>query len=638
MSRPEVHITPADEAAAIARLVAARLDRLEGAPDDKVAEAEERLASWPGGARLATLLTLFRCSEADRALLLTCLAPQLNPRLIPRYQAISGRPWPTEWLAGLLFGQEGAPLLASASAVTLWRLVTERVEQAGEPAALTADPAIRGWIAGSFGIEPDLLGMLRPIEPQPPLSGWPVEEVTRRVRSALARGEHAVMLIDGLEGSGRASFAATVARSLGQRCLVADPAAHDRTWSRTDTLRIHRFALVIGAAVVWRRRPPDGALWPAGLWPPQLQALALEPGESPPEPGLLAPFHVSLPAMTAEERAAMLAARAPGSAGWSRETRAALARRRALTPAALVRLGRIAPETDAEALEAANRSHASVMGDLAQRVDGALDWDDLILPARLKDDLKDLAFEAQVRAQTWTDPEVRRLFAREAGLVGLFQGPPGTGKTMAAQVIARALGLDLYRVDCSTVISKYIGETSKNMSAIFARARRIDAVLFFDEADALFSRRTEVRDSHDRHANTDTSYLLQLIEGQFEGTAILATNRMGDIDPAFVRRIRYIFEFPRPTADDRAEIWRRSAGALMPEQVHQLAPLWAILGECLEITGAQIKTTLLSAHFAAKRRAAPLGALDLLRAAEREFGKEGRTLGSREKERIRAHA
>jgi len=279
-----------------------------------------------------------------------------------------------------------------------------------------------------------------------------------------------------------------------------------------------------------------------------------------------------------------------------------------------------------------------VMGSLAERMTGELGWDDLILPDALSGDLRDLAFEARTRRHAWAAPDMARLFARERGLVGLFHGTPGTGKTMAAQVVAREMGVDLYRIDCGAVISKYIGETSKNMGAIFARARQIDAVLFFDEADALFSRRTDVKDSNDRHANADTTHLLQLIEGQFEGTALLATNRKSDMDAAFLRRIRYSFEFPRPSVEARVEIWQRAATALSQERAAVLAGLWPILGASLEITGAQIKTTLLSAFFAAERQGVPLDPAGILRAAERELMKEGRALGARERERIRAYA
>lgn len=634
MTRLQGHIAEAGEAGLIAALVAARLDRLEGGSDEAVAAADSALAALPGGARLTKLLALFGGTDTDRAVLLTCLAPQIDPRLIARYHAVAGRGWATEWLAGLLFGAQGAALLDRAPALRRWHLVQERQEHTGEPPALVADPAIRGWIAGQPGVGSELAGVLAPIEPQPPLTGWPVGETTQRIRAARGQGERAVIIVEGMAGAGRATFAACVAQLLGQRALSVEPSAHEGRWGREQSLRVQRFALVAGVVPVWRARPPDGALWPAGLWPAPVQAVLLEPGETLPEPGRLAPLHIDLPVMTTQERGAMLAARVPAAAHWTAPVRQALANRRALTPAALQRISRLNPQSETEALDAANRAHAGVMGDLAQRVRCALDWDDLVLPDKLKEALHDLAFEARSRAATWADPQIRKLFAHEAGLVSLFHGPPGTGKTMAAQVVAQDLGLDLYRIDCSTVISKYIGETAKNMRAIFARARRIDAVLFFDEAEALFSRRTEVRDSHDRHANADTSYLLQLIEGEFEGIAVLASNRMADMDPAFLRRIRYLFEFPRPTAPERTQIWQL-AGSVLADNCTEL---WPVLGEVLDMTGAQIKTTLLAAHFSALRRAGALGPLDVLRAVEREFGKEGRTLGQRERERIRAHA
>ncbi len=636
------------EVSAVVNLVAARLnqailltrasDKPGRAPEivDAVSRAESRLASLAGG-RLTKLLALFGCQAGDRAILLTCLAPLLEPGLLARYAEIQGRPWATETLAALLFGLGREPILSPSSAVRAWRLVTEERRDAGEPPALEADPALRQWMSGGLAIEPELQGALTLVEPQAALQGWPVEATAERVKDAVARGERAVIAVEGLKGAGRATFAAQVAEQLGQRCFSLDPAAIGTPWDQEATIRAHRFALVAGAVLAWRTGEV-AHLWPRGAWPPPVQALILESGETPPALDRFAVYHTALPVMDREERSAMIARLAPASTDWSEATRTALAERRALTPGEIRRLGRIAPGEDSEALSVANQSHAAVMGELAQRVVSEIGWDDLVLPEKMKSHLADLAFECRARSEVWSDPKIRRLFGRERGLVALFQGPPGTGKTMSAQVIANDLGLDLYRIDCATVTSKYIGETAKNLRRIFARARKIDAVLFFDEADALFARRTEVKDSHDRHANADTSYLLQLIEGEFDGFAILATNRMNDMDPAFMRRIRYVFDFPRPTPQQRGEIWRRSASVLLPaDATLEMEGLWPVLADCLDITGAQIKTTLLSAHFAARRRAETLGPDDILRAAEREFAKEGHTIGQREKQRIASY-
>lgn len=643
MTAPLKMTAPTSEAEAIVALITARLDRLSREADQKAAtqaifEADGRYRSLPQGGALTGLLALFGATEADRAVLLTCLAAEFDPRLLARYNDLTGRAWATEWLASILFAQPGQMLLSGNSVLLRWRLVTQRSESPGEPPALAPDPAIRAWLSAHYEIPLGLSQKARFVEILPPLSNWPVAETTAKLRRAFERDLPALMSVAGLDGAGRAGFAAKVAEGFGLHTIAVDPAAGGTPWTSEDTLVIQRLALVAKAALVWRAPPPAGSLAPPDRQPPLLQVVTLGPGQTIPQPAGLAPFHVSLSPMPPAERARMIAAEVPTAPSWREETRTLLSTREALTPGAIARLAHAAPETDAEAIEVTNAAQAAVMGTLADRMTGDLTWDDLILPAPLAGDLRDFAYEARTRRATWDAPEIARLFARERGLVALFHGAPGTGKTMAAQVVAHDMGVDLYRIDCSAVISKYIGETSKNLAAIFARAGQIDAVLFFDEADALFSRRTDVKDSNDRHANTDTAYLLQVIEGQFEGTALLATNRKADIDAAFLRRIRYSFEFPRPASEARTAIWRRASAALMPERAEALVALWPVLGNALELTGAQIKTTLLSAHFAAARQGEALAPAHILRAAERELMKEGRTIGARDRERINAHA
>src|SRR5207302_6741953 len=172
---------------------------------------------------------------------------------------------------------------------------------------------------------------------------------------------------------------------------------------------------------------------------------------------------------------------------------------------------------------------------------------------------------ARVRHQTRVlhDWAYGRKHARRAGVVALFAGPPGTGKTMAAEIVAGALGLELYRIDLSAVVSKYIGETEKNLERIFRAADQGDAVLLFDEADALFGKRSEVRDARDRYANVEVAYLLQRLE-TYEGLAVLTTNLRGNIDEAFVRRLDCVLEFPLPEEAERLQIWRRALPAEAP--------------------------------------------------------------------------
>jgi SpoVK/Ycf46/Vps4 family AAA+-type ATPase len=202
---------------------------------------------------------------------------------------------------------------------------------------------------------------------------------------------------------------------------------------------------------------------------------------------------------------------------------------------------------------------------------------------------------------------------------------------MAAQVLAAHLGLDLFRISLAAVVSKYVGETSQNLQRVLARAEHMDAVLLFDEADALFGKRTEIRDAHDRFANTDTNHLLQAIEA-YRGVALLASNKKANIDGAFLRRIRYVLEFPKPDAQQRRALWQR----LVRELCGDVRPSdlgLDVLAEAIELTGAQIKHAVLTAAFAARRDETPVTRAHILHGIERELLKEGRALTARERER-----
>ena len=193
---------------------------------------------------------------------------------------------------------------------------------------------------------------------------------------------------------------------------------------------------------------------------------------------------------------------------------------------------------------------------------------------------------------------------------------------MAAQVIARSLGLDLYRVDLAGVVNKYIGETEKRLREVFDACEHAGALLFFDEADALFGARMQVKDAHDRFANIETNYLLQRIES-FDGVAILATNRRNDIDQAFVRRLRFVIEFMAPRADERLTLWRRALPSHAPGGEPLLDDIdWRLLADRLEMTGAEIKNTVLAAAFLARAEGERIGMRHLLGAAQRELAKQ----------------
>ncbi len=254
------------------------------------------------------------------------------------------------------------------------------------------------------------------------------------------------------------------------------------------------------------------------------------------------------------------------------------------------------------------------------------EWDDLVVPSEIADQL--CAFESQVRLR-WTVYEqwgFARLTHLGQGISALFGGPSGTGKTMAAQVLALRLGLDLLRVDLAGVVNKYIGETEKKLREVFDACEDSGALLFFDEADALFGNRTQVKDAHDRFANIEIDYLLQRIE-RFDGVAILATNRRQDLDPAFVRRLRFVIEFLPPRPEERLALWCRALPAHAPngEQIRDDID-WHFLSERLVMTGAEIKAIALGAAFIACDQGTRIGMRQILTAAQREMAKQGQRI------------
>lgn len=273
-------------------------------------------------------------------------------------------------------------------------------------------------------------------------------------------------------------------------------------------------------------------------------------------------------------------------------------------------------------------------GKMAQLLECPYKREDLIIPKLLKNTLNDFISEALNRNSSLEKDNTDKLISQGRGLIAIFSGESGTGKTMAAQVIAAELGLDLYRIDLSSVVSKYVGETSQNLERIFSGIENMDVVLLFDEADALFGKRTEVRNAHDRFANTDTNYLLQSIEN-YQGIVLLSTNKKENIDTAFIRHLRYVLEFPKPDAKERKRIWNRIIGVLESEkQISNLKKHINNLANHVELTGAQIKYSILSAKSIAKKEKKKLTLTHLMHGINLEIGKEGRTLSEHERKRL----
>jgi SpoVK/Ycf46/Vps4 family AAA+-type ATPase len=263
---------------------------------------------------------------------------------------------------------------------------------------------------------------------------------------------------------------------------------------------------------------------------------------------------------------------------------------------------------------------------LARKIAPFYTWDDIVLPDDTMAQLREVCQRVRHRHRVLAEWGFDRKLSQGKGVNALFAGPSGTGKTMAAEIVANELGLDLYKIDLSGVVSKYIGETEKNLDHIFTAAEHANAILFFDEADALFGKRSEVRDSHDRYANIEISYLLQKME-QYEGLAILATNLRGNLDEAFVRRLAFTVHFPFPDEASRRRIWQGIWPAATP-RAHDVD--FNMLASQFKLSGGNIKNIALASAFLAAEDGGLVTMAHLIQATRREFQKMGKVMSESE--------
>jgi hypothetical protein len=268
----------------------------------------------------------------------------------------------------------------------------------------------------------------------------------------------------------------------------------------------------------------------------------------------------------------------------------------------------------------ARRASTTRLAELASRLDSPFGWGDLVIAERQLDVLHSISAYLRHRDLVLSEWGYEKTVARTQGIKVLFAGESGTGKTMAGQVLARDLGLDLFRLDLATVVSKYIGETEKNLDRVFGAAEGSNAILFFDEADALFGKRSEVRDAHDRYANIEVAYLLQKMEG-YPGAVILATNFRQNMDDAFLRRLDVVVDFPFPEPEDREKIWK----LVLPAPAPKNADIdLNFLAERFKLSGGGIRNCSLSAAFMAADAGTSIGMEHLIRAVALEYNKLGR--------------
>jgi SpoVK/Ycf46/Vps4 family AAA+-type ATPase len=300
-----------------------------------------------------------------------------------------------------------------------------------------------------------------------------------------------------------------------------------------------------------------------------------------------------------------------------RPEQVARAARTAVVQAGLAADGRV---TAAHLRYGARAENGTALDRLARRVDPAVGWDDLVLPDGVLLALREVALRARHRERVLGDWRMRPGGGRGQGVAALFAGDSGTGKTMSAEVVAHDLGLDLYVVDLATVVDKYVGETEKNLERIFTAAAGVNGVLLFDEADAVFGKRSEVRDAHDRYANVESAYLLQRME-TFDGLVILATNLRANIDEAFTRRLDVVVDFPLPDVPHRRALWDACLGRAMRRADGIDLDFCAL---AFELAGGAIRSAAVTAAYLAAEDEGDLTMRHVVNAVQREYRKLGR--------------
>ena len=509
--------------------------------------------------------------------------------------------------------QLGFRRLAPVAPLRHWRLVTVEPRVASLLAPLAVDERVARALAGEDDPDTRLLPLriALPPSPCPPRQLAAAETLAEMMRTS--RRPVAVLL--GPPRCGCAAVATAAAAQLGLRVVGLSPSGlPEQGPAQLEVLALlAREAALRGEALLLEAAKPETRAVAIallhGLEAP-LFVLSTEPLPEAAGLPVLRPPPLQLADRAALWRQALGAGAERLGAACER-----LADQYPLAPSAIAAIA-AATQADETALWAACREAAGDgMGLLAERTAPRFGWDDIVLPAAVQEDLRAIAAQVRDRALVYGRGGFARRMPGGLGVAALFAGPSGTGKTLAAEVVAGELGLDLCRIDLSGVVSKYIGETERNLRAVFDAAECGGVALFFDEADALFGQRSEVRDSHDRYANLEVSYLLQRME-RFSGLAILATNMKAHLDAAFLRRLRHVVDFPFPDTVQRRVLWQRS----FPPETETEGLDYDALAR-LEIAGGNIAVIAVNAAFLAAAERGPVRMAHVLRAARAEFRK-----------------
>ena len=589
---------------------------------------------------LETLCQTFGLSEFERAVLLLCAGVELEagfPALCAKAAGDPARPWPTFSLALAALPGPHWSALAPSGALRHWRLI-EVVAQPNVSRTLSPlriDERILNFLTGVHHLDERLAGFVEPIPHTHQLV--PTQrEVAQSIALSWSRAEGELPLVQlcGADEITRRLIAEAACTGSGLNCfaLAAESIPTSageiegliRLWEREAALTTS--ALYIDLDPIEKSDTRTLALVTRLLERIRSPLLVSATTRQRPLRRAVISHDVRKPTSAEQHEIWRQAVGDEGVGCLNGQLNQIVAQFNLSAPAihASVSEARATAgeeESLSDALWKASRLQArSRLDDLAQRIDPIAKWADIVLPNAELDQLREVTAHVAHRTTVYESWGFGAVSSRGLGISALFAGTSGTGKTMAAEVLANALNLDLYRIDLSSVVSKYIGETEKNLRRVFDAAEDGGAILFFDEADALFGKRSEVKDSHDRYANIEINYLLQRMES-YRGLAVLATNRKGDLDPAFLRRLRFVVNFPFPDAAQRVEIWRRIFPPDTPTNGLDLSQLAR-----LNVAGGSIRNIALNGAFLAADANEPVRMEHLARAAEREYAKLERPL------------
>jgi AAA+ superfamily predicted ATPase len=601
-----------------------------------VSAALGRLQATGPDARWDHLTRTLGLSVPEAGLLALALAAEAAPEMRRVYGYLSDDTGPVDAspaLARALWAWAPGLRVDAGSALLRWRLAWPRDTSPDWFAAdsqWVADPLLLAELTGDDpgprcgpagrDVELSAEAVLYPAALEEivgfagPLSAVPPPAGTARRR---ADGGGVEVELAGPPGSGKTVLAAQACQKLGRRLVSVDAAT---LASHPDAValavREARQSRLHGTVLAWQHasRLPD-AVTAALDGLTDLTFLEAGDAESvPARPGRVR-LRYALPALDRDTRHRLWAALSgdpvpPPVAEW------------ALLPGEVATAARVRPAGAGTVRSVLRRSILAAAPDLLTPVPLPYAWADLVLAPHVAEHLRELEARARLRGEVLDGWGLADLTAPGRGVSALFAGPSGCGKTMAAQVLARSLDLELYRVDLAGVVSKYIGETEKHLRTVFDACQRAPVLLLFDEADALFGKRTQVKDAHDRFANIEIDYLLQRME-RFDGLAVLATNRKADLDSAFLRRLRFVVDFVPPGTAERERLWRR---ALQGRTEKSGAPVaddldWAAIGRELDLSAADIKSAALAAAFLARAQGTRVGLRHVLAAARRELEK-----------------